>query len=330
MVVLHAKSPCCGAAVRRYGGRRRQCAACRRTWSIRAARRGPKRRRSRPEFLLRYLRHEVPPIDAIARMRGVGRAALQRRLMRSLAVFTARTPWPQLPPSGDLICIADAMVRTIERRWYTLYVVLLRPVNDQEATIAKPLLRPGKEVAAGWNEALDQLPEDVRKRIHALVSDGHVGLLSYAMWSRWLIQRCHFHLIASIQGRRSRWIRSRHQEEGERVYRLVTEVLTAPIDSDLKPIFVEIETIAWNTRSRQLRGILLGFLTHADDYRTHLRHPELRLPTTNNAAESVISSVRELCHRARGFRTLDAFTRWLEALVKARRTVKCNPNSQQK
>lgn len=270
----------------------------------------------------------MPPLAALARTGRESEDVLQRRLVRSRTALNARTPWPELPMSGDLIAIADAKVKLIERRWYAVYVVLLRPVEGDDAVISKPLIRLGKEVTDGWYAALDMLPENVHKRVQVLVSDGHRGLMSYARRSGWKVQRCHFHLIASIQGRRSRGPRSMHQQEGARLYRLVTEIITASESTNLLPLISEIEALGWETTSAQLRKVISGFVTNVDDYRTYLRHPELRLPATSNTAESCIGTIHELCHRARGFRTPESFTSWIEALVKVRRTVKCNPRYQ--
>lgn len=265
----------------------------------------------------------MPPLEALVRARGAKRGALQRRLSRSLASFIVRTPWP-VPPEGELICIADAMLQMINRSWYTVFFVLLRGIDAYEAAIAPPVVLAGKETIGGWAETLNALPHVLQSRIRALVCDGHPGLVYYGRSSGWKIQRCHFHLIASIQGRRSRWGQSRHREEGERLYRLVTKFLHAPRDVDLLPLLTEIETMGWETHSRQLRKIIKGFVTFAEDYRTYRAYPGLHLPTTNNAAESLIGMVQALCYRTRGFRTPESFQRWIEALVKERKTIRCN------
>ncbi len=51
------KSECCNAKIIRFGGRRRQCVACDKTWSIRPARRGPKPRRKRCFYLDKVFNH---------------------------------------------------------------------------------------------------------------------------------------------------------------------------------------------------------------------------------------------------------------------------------
>ena len=111
---------------------------------------------------------------------------------------------------------------------YTFYFILLRALKDNKAIITKLYVKQGSESWLGWQETFSQLPRPVLGSILALVSDGNAGLISAAKQNHWLIQRRHFHLIARIQGRRSRWIRSKRRELGQRLYFLAREVLTNP------------------------------------------------------------------------------------------------------
>ena len=101
-------------------------------------------------------------------------------------------------------------------------------------------------------------------------------------------------------------------------------MLYVPEQALCMPAFAELECIMDETSSRVLRSVLSGFLTHYRDYRTYLVYPELYLPRTSNTAESLIGMIRSLCYRARGFRTIHALRAWIEALIKHRRTVRCN------
>lgn len=210
-------------------------------------------------------------------------------------------PWPPLPTDEPLIAIADALVETFRSGTYTLYLILLRPAATNQAVITEPLICPGKETWQGWQEVFGRLPHGANAAIRALVCDGHHGLLAVARDHRWLVQRCHFHLLAAIQGRRSRWARSRHRAMGERLSLLARHLLTTPEGTALMSALTELETIAWDTRSRVLRKILSGFVTNYRDYRTYLASPLLHLPTTSNAVESLIGSIRDLCSPRAGF-----------------------------
>jgi hypothetical protein len=77
-------------------------------------------------------------------------------------------------------------------------------------------------------------------------------------------------------------------------------------------------------RSSGIRRVLSGLLTNAEDYRAYLRHPDLHLPTTSNAAESFIQCIRDFLYRRRGFRKAPTLLRWLMALAKHKGTITCN------
>lgn len=328
MMNHHVKSPCCRASVIRFGKRRRQCTICRKTWRIRLKRRGRKATRVSAQRVSQYLRHELPSLYALARASGKHREALRIQLIRSRETFLDETPWPLLPTDTPVILIADAMVCEIEGAWLTVYLMLVRRAGESQAFIHQPYIAAGTETPMGWHAAFATIPEGTWQRIQAVVCDGHRGIVGYAKRSGWLIQRCHFHLIAAIQGRRSRWARSRHRAMGERLYRLVSAVLGAKDASTILPLLTELETIAWDTRSRVLRKVLLGFVTHAEDYRTYLRHPELNLPRTSNTAEALIGMIRHFCHRARGFSTRRSLEQWISAIIKHKRTMTCNGTRQ--
>lgn len=161
------------------------------------------------------------------------------------------------------------------------------------------------------------------------MADGHKGLVNKAKSRNWLLQRCHFHLIAAIQGRRSRWHDSRHRKEGEYLYRLVSGILTTQDQTTLARLVNEVELIGWQTKSNQLRKVLSGFVNHVDDYRTYLKYPEFNLPRTSNTAEAFFSLAERLCQRARGFSSIASLDRWMAALVRHRRVITCNGNTNQ-
>lgn len=234
-----------------------------------------------------------------------------------------RLPWPRVPQSGSLIVIADAFLQYTEHAWHTWYCILVRPVHGEDATILKPFCRKGTEVAEGWHEAFAAVPGELLSRIKALVSDGHNGLILEAGYRGWLMQRCHFHLIARLQQHRSRWMRGLHEREGKRIYALIMQALETRSPRILARSLAHLAVVGRTTTSREVRRILSGFLTNHADYRTYLRYPELHLPTTSNTAEAFVGIIRDLCRRARGFRTVRTMNQWIDALVKARKTIKC-------
>lgn len=253
---------------------------------------------------------------------------MQALLQKSRDRFIATTPWPSLP-DGDLLLVADAVIELIERRWHTLYLMLVRPVTGTEAIILPPLMLPGTETAPGWSAALATIPEPAMSRILALVSDGHTGLVTEGVRRGWILQRCHFHLLARIQSRRSRFATARNRKEADEIFRLVHRVLSHPDASAVQRPLVHLEEIGWNSTSPEIRKVLSGFVTNYEQYRSYLMYPELHLPTTNNTAESLASTIADLKQRMRGFPTLRSFERWIIALLKFKKQIACNGFSQQ-
>lgn len=317
----HAKSPCCRAKIIKHGGKRRRCAKCKKVWTIRPKRRGRKARRMEAEPVRKYLKHERVPISREHRA-GTVIATRSARLRKERDSFNKKQSWCSVP-DGPLILIADAIVKYRNGQWHTWFFMFLRAVDGVDAVIVPPYYAEGREVCSEWCNALETIPPDALKRVKALVSDGHRGLMREAMWRGWLIQRCHIHLIMAIQARRSRWAMSRKRSEGEELHILTNCVLTDPCQKKVTQALTRIEEIGWMTKSKMLKKVLQGFVTSADDYRTYLNHPELNLPTTSNTAESLNALVDDLSSRARGFRTVTSLNAWIIALCKERGTIKC-------
>lgn len=325
---IHAKSPCCRGIVLRFGSRRRQCKKCRKTWRVRRRKRGRKLSRTNNTSVLQYLRHEVPSLHARARVRSCTPDKLERRLLASRDYFLLHTPWPIVPEQVPLLVLADAMIRQVDGKMYTTYFILVRPIDSDEAIILEPLVLLGKENYEGWYQAFSLVPVDILERIKAMVCDAHVGLASVALWKGWPLQWCNFHIIAAIQGRRSRFAASRHRGLGEHLYRLTCQVLKTRNENEVLRLMGEIETVGWETSSKQLRRIISGFVKHVDRYRTYITRPELRLPRTNNSCETLIGEFQKLAHRMRGWNNIHSFEKWLFALIKYKKTIKCKASDQ--
>lgn len=325
MTTLHEKSPCCRGAVYRYGRRRRQCSICHRTWSAWKKKRGRRRLRIHTASAQAFIEHRRAPIRKQAGTRNKN----QYRLARSRSYAAKHLSWPAIPEGGDVIAVADALVKHLEGRWHTWYFILVRPIDGTDAVILPPHYRSGTEVSGGWREAFDAVDQTLQSRIKALVCDGHRGLVAEAKWKEWRLQRCHFHLIARLQSRRSKWRTSRHYEEGKHIYELAKRVLTEQNIQIIQTALNELEEISWSNSSSDIRKVLSGLVRYYEDYRTYLAHPNLRLPVTNNTAESLIGLIEEMGRRGRGFRTVQALNEWIMALVKTRKTIQCRPKNQQ-
>lgn len=325
MKKIHAKSPCCRGRIIKFGSRRRQCVICQKTWRVRQKKRGRKSKRVSADLFAKYIYGEIPTSYVSSRIRkGQSKDQRERAIRKSLKRFADNSSWPQLPHHEPLVAIADAMIITIDKKAYTFYFILIRKAADKQAVIAAPYISEETESYEGWREAFAQLPELTLVSINALVCDSHRGLQYIARRKKWIIQQCNFHLIARIQGRRSRFICSQHRQEGERLYQLVNKVITHPAEEAVLDTVREIWELSRQTRSKNLKIYLSGFTRKYWEYRSYLQYPELHLPRTTNSIESLIGSIRKLSHRAHGFRTIESFTLWIDALLKKKKFATCN------
>ena len=321
----HTKSPCCQGEIIKFGKRRRQCKLCKKTWRIRKKKRGRDAKRPAIDFFRKYINKEIPTIYRLSKIKHKqSKDQLKRKIRKGLLAFIENTAWAQIPLAEPLIAIADAMIANINKKTYAIYFILLRPVKSQTAFITEPYVMIGNESWLGWQRAFNRLRNKISQQIRALVSDGHTGLISAAKQNCWKIQRCNFHIIAKIQGRRSRWAKGRHQKEGRLLYKLVDCILTEQSLKKVKVALNKIEKIKQETKSRQLKTYISGFIRHYEEYRTYLNYPELNLPRTSNSAEVTVRYVRDICNKAHGFRTIKAMKLWTFAVLKNKQTITCN------
>ena len=331
MNTLHAKSTCCKAAVRRYGERRRQCGNCGNTWRIRRKKRGRKAKRASTRLVLAYLDHRASNVRELAKRRKEGKSSSQRALARSLAYLVRANPEPGrslVSSRGRLILVADAIWYYVRGKKYTIYVLLIRPRLENEAVIWQPYLAPGHEDMAGWLAALATLPPGIQGRIGALVCDGGTGITNLAYRQGWLLQRCHFHLLAALQNYLTTGVRSRQRPFALEVMRLAQSIINDPHEAAARGALRTLNTIYQQTRSRGLRRTIRGLNLHWREYRTYITYPRWRLPATSNAAESCIQCIRDLLYRCRGFRSLGQLTRWLAAFTIHKKIIRCRWKNQ--
>ncbi len=294
---------------------------------MRKKKRGRKKYRSGKEFVIKYLNRLLPSFYAVEKHKERSADILEYRLRQSRDFFIRHTQWP-VAPKGPLIAIADATMKTIGGKIHVVYIILLRAVNGTEASPLPPLLEEGVESFAGWRRALETIPEHLEKRITALVCDSHRGLVFNAKARGWKVQRCNFHLLKSLSVRRSIKSTRGNKEIGKRIGMLANIILTTNDNATMIQAMNELEEIGWISKRGSLGTIISGFLKYLDEYRTYITHPELKLPRTSNTAESFISGLEKLCTHARGFRTRASFEQWLEAYMKHRKSIACNPSYQ--
>lgn len=319
----HEKSACCRAKIIKFGNRRRQCVSCKKTWRAWKCERGRKKKRVNRNLIKAFLNRETIAISKSAEKRGLPESTLQDALRRSRNDFLLREQYTRIP-AGNLIMVADAVIELIKGKWITTYLMLLRSVSGDMAVILPPLFRKGTETYEGWSEAFETIPHSVQIRIKALVCDGHIGLVEGAKWRMWVLGRCHFHLLARIQSRRSLSFIARNKKEACTIFSNVRTVLYGKNEESIRIALNVIEEISWISSSPTIRTTLSGFVRHYEDYRTYMKYPKLHLPITNNTAESLASLIGGLKYKLRGFKTEDSLKSWVSALLKFKKKIKCN------
>lgn len=320
---LHKKLGCKHRFWVKFGDRRRRCKICNQTWRTYRHKRGRGRKRENQIFG-KYISGGLPTLSYYAQQKKVSARSLSYRLEKQRDVFIKRTPWPEIP-KGSLILIADAFLHQIKHEWHTTYLVLVRSIIADKAIILPPYFAPGKEGVVNWYKALEQIPPDVRERVKALVSDGHRGTVTYAKSYGWVLQRCTFHLLAAMQGRRSRRKYSFHRDEGNLIYELTKSILVETDPVKLSRVLSELEALGWQTKSNQLKTIVSGFVRWVDNYRAWLIYPKLKLPDTSNSAESMIGIFEKFHSRSHGFKSLQSLEKWVIAILKYRQEIFCRP-----
>src|SRR3989338_11658116 len=323
MTLHYSKSRCCNAVIIRYGGKRRQCTRCKKTWTIRPKRRGRKIIQPTQRLIIAYFSKAVSNVRTLAKQRRWGRDRAQRMLARSLRKYIAShdKDWLRfLPEHGRLIAVADGIWHRIGKGKITVYMILLRPVHSDRAVICPPVFLPGWEDKNGWEEAFASLPDAVSSRICSLVCDGHIALVALGRRRQWHIQRCHFHLIANL----NMYLGARKHTTAKTILFLVQQLITTANPIVSREICAKLRHIRITLKSRGVRRVLGGLETHYKDFQTYARYPYLSLPSTTNAAESCISGARDLMRRCRGFRSWNAMHAWLTGYTIWKRSIQCN------
>lgn len=318
MAIIHRVSPCCRAPIRKFGGRRRQCTTCKKTWRIYLHRVGRRWRRSAIHLAARVLDRGSPIAHAVARQRTITPRALQYRVSRALKVVVAR---PRILPvlRGVYTLIADGIWYTFGKQEWVLYLMILKPRRRNYGYLLDPVMLPGRERYENWMAAIDTIPRKTRKHILSFVSDHFSASDLVADTMGWIHQLCHFHLIAELQKRRGRkkW-RLRGVSIREEVYQCVVRLLRR---DDRRLTERLITLVARKDCPRKIRMIVREFLRAKDRYAAYRKHPNLTIPNTTGAAESLIKLIRK---RTWMLRTPQSILQWATAFVRLRKYIQCN------
>lgn len=321
MVTLHEKSPCHKAPVQRFGGRRRRCTACGRTWSIHQRRRGRKPRRidvRLPELLLR----DKESVRKLSRKRHCSISTLYRRARRAFDRCNFSSNQLLLPPDQDLVLIIDGLRFRFDGLPWTLYDVAVKPARECYAWFLDPILVPGSETATTWRYVLDAIPAEVFNRVRALVADGLGGIKAAARERNWVYQRCHYHIWALLRP----WFDNGGPgSPNDRIRQAVRDILLTADEEQA----ARARTTITSHLSNNLCGgnwTLKQLLRDWQAVRAHLYYPRLGIPRTTSAVESMHSLMRTIVDR---INTPLAVLRRLGAFIRVRPTIACNGQNHQ-
>jgi hypothetical protein len=261
-------------------------------------------------------------LTELAVERRLTRQALSYRFLRALE--RRRRP-AAVALNGDSILLADGVWFRFKRRPWVLYLMATRPLKGQQATFRAPLLLEGPESKTAWLKALDTIPPDDRLRIRALICDNFVGSRSIARAKGWVLQLCHFHLIAQFRRRLSyRNLRTPSRRFRHEAYRLIRFALSTADERKAALIATHLRMLAKESiGAKRFANLVRQFVLRLPEYRAYRLHPELHLPTTTGSVESMGRVIRDLLRRTRSISSPTALERWMINYVEVRPHVAC-------
>lgn len=321
MTPLHAKSPCCGAQVRRFGKRRRQCIHCTRTWRIREKKRGRKRTRHTKYLLTRILIDGHTLEQEKRNFHGLQLVSIAARFAQALRTYV-RAPAPQFP-QGPYTLIVDGVYFKFKRKEWVLYLMALKPVRSHRMYFLDPVLIRGRERLEEWYTTIDTIPPKTEKQIKALVSDGLRGFQQLAAYNGWIHQRCHFHLLASlVRGKGKRRYLTHGSSVRDRILESVRVLLAdEPVQRRECARQALRRHISNPACPSYVRKHVLEFFEREQDFRSYLTHGTLNLPTTTSAMESTGRLVRKTTRTAR---TPESLRLRAVVFLRLKRSMVCN------
>lgn len=320
MKKLHEKSLCCRAKIYKFGGKRRQCSVCKKTWTLWAKKRGVKPSRPNRKLLEKVLIEKRSLLSPGMTKKHLAKSTLSARLSKAMRNCLGKRV-DILSTCGPAILVIDALWFQFKNVRWTLYLGAVRNIDGNQAEILEPKLIYGRECYLDWESFIDDLPDEVKTRVKAVVADGFRGIDRIAKSRNWILQRCHFHLIAQLQVNRGRWKKMPDTPTREEIYQTVVKLLVARgskqvLEEHLKSL------VRKPNCPRRLKMIVSEFLRHLHQFRSYMIYPELKLPTTSNSIESLNRIIRSRCKH---ISTPESLLLRIKTLIKMKRTITCNP-----
>ena len=313
MKTVHVKSPCCQARARHFGGKRRQCTQCKKTFRIRPRRRGRKRIRHTERYVKHVFDHDFQ-VKHLTRGT-LPLAAVQKRFQGALSSVVSK-PRSMRIRGKRLVLIIDGRWHTFQGKRWTMYFLAVKPTDRDEAVILDPILRPGKESVQAWKELIGtSIAPSVKNRIVALVSDGIAGGKGLAMGFGWRHQRCHFHLLKELEKRRGKRKQISGWTEREQIYQDIRALLRTQTPTRIRFLTRRLKQRAAKKECpRKIRMIVNNVLDELSAFHLYLTQPEWNLPNTTGVMESLGNTIRA---GVRKVRTPASLIRWATAVVRS-------------
>lgn len=320
MHTQHEKSTCCRAKIYKFGNKRRQCSACKKTWTLWAKKRGAKSSRPRRNLLKKVLVEKQSLFSAKLNRVQLTEAARSIRLRRSMEQFLNNTT-PNRVPSGKLILLIDALWFRFKKERWAMYMLALRSVDGDRATFLDPVLLRGRENHEDWSQIVDSIPARAKNRIVAMVSDGFRGSSRIAKSHRWILQRCHFHLFSQLQVNRGQWKKLPDSKLREQICEMMRKILATKTHL-LEYLNELVQLLSRRDCPRRLHAIGVELIRHHQEFRSYLNFPQFNLPNTTNSVESMNKIIRTSC---RHLRTPESLILRSKCVIRMRKTIACKP-----
>ncbi len=292
MKILQEKSDCCAAKIIRFGGKRRQCTACKKTWRVYPAKRGRKASRKQRNYLDKVFLHNFS-VRQLVLNSSLSVDAIYKRLRINMLDAVQKKRVIRIK-GNRLILLIDAEWHYFQGVLWTMYFISAKSTDSQTVTVFDPVLKQGKENSFVWNQIISELPTGIKKRAVALVSDGLRGIETIAESNNWIIQRCHFHLLSALQKRRGKRASTPGRLVREEIYNSVILALNETSNRRLNTLCKRLAELAKDELCpKAMRMIVRDFLRRSHEFRSYLDYPDLNLPTTTNVMESINSVIRK-------------------------------------
>lgn len=289
MKLIQVKSKCCKAKVIRYGGKRRQCKACKRTWSVRKRKRGRKAKRTSKKYVDKVFKDNmyVKNIEKTSKLKVKN---IYKRFEKSLKSFATKENKKHIKGDG-FIFIIDAKSKYFKdksnskKELWTIYSIIVKPTDSNEGYILDPILKKGRESTTNWIRIFkEEVPENLKNKAIVLVSDGLRGIEKLAKEYNLIHQRCNFHILKELRKRIGKRKTTKGRNTRKAIYELVDDALKTGSKHNF-PMLIELSKR--EDCPKPMKMIVKEFIRRHSDFISYLRFPKLNIPRTTNAVESL-------------------------------------------